>query len=387
MLSVSQLNEQAKSLLETTFSYVEVEGEISRLTKHNSGHWYFTLKDEIATISAVIYKSNNLKIKFDAKDGLKVILYGKVSLYSPSGGYQFIATTMHPSGEGELEIAFKQLKQRLADEGLFDEKYKKPIPKFPRKIAIITSATSAALQDMLRIINQKWLMSEILIFDSLTQGDMAPKALSLALKKADNSGADVIVMARGGGSREDLWCFNDEALAREIFIAKTPIISAIGHEIDYVISDFVADLRAPTPTAAMTTLLPDMGELMQTIDAMSFELKKLANAHFERKFNALMLLKVQFNKNSLEAKIKNQEQILANFRQNLQNKIVTNLLKFENNLKLLRQNFKSREQFLAQIKDLIRIQKDGKTISLDKLISGDEVVLSSLNTSKNAKIM
>ena len=387
MLSVSQLNEQAKSLLETTFSYVEVEGEISRLTKHNSGHWYFTLKDEIATISAVIYKSNNLKIKFDAKDGLKVILYGKVSLYSPSGGYQFIATTMHPSGEGELEIAFKQLKQRLADEGLFDEKYKKPIPKFPRKIAIITSATSAALQDMLRIINQKWLMSEILIFDSLTQGDMAPKALSLALKKADNSGADVIVMARGGGSREDLWCFNDEALAREIFIAKTPIISAIGHEIDYVISDFVADLRAPTPTAAMTTLLPDMGELMQTIDAMSFELKKLANAHFERKFNALTLLKVQFNKNSLEAKIKNQEQILANFRQNLQNKIVTNLLKFENNLKLLRQNFKSREQFLAQIKDLIRIQKDGKTISLDKLISGDEVVLSSLNTSKNAKIM
>ena len=387
MLSVSQLNEQAKSLLETTFSYVEVEGEISRLTKHNSGHWYFTLKDEIATISAVIYKSNNLKIKFDAKDGLKVILYGKVSLYSPSGGYQFIATTMHPSGEGELEIAFKQLKQRLADEGLFDEKYKKPIPKFPRKIAIITSATSAALQDMLRIINQKWLMSEILIFDSLTQGEMAPKALSLALKKADNSGADVIVMARGGGSREDLWCFNDEALAREIFITKTPIISAIGHEIDYVISDFVADLRAPTPTAAMTTLLPDMGELMQTIDAMSFELKKLANAHFERKFNALALLKVQFNKNSLEAKIKNQEQILANFRQNLQNKIVTNLLKFENNLKLLRQNFKSREQFLAQIKDLIRIQKDGKTISLDKLISGDEVVLSSLNTSKNAKIM
>ena len=387
MLSVSQLNEQAKSLLETTFSYVEVEGEISRLTKHNSGHWYFTLKDEIATISAVIYKSNNLKIKFDAKDGLKVILYGKVSLYSPSGGYQFIATTMHPSGEGELEIAFKQLKQRLADEGLFDEKYKKPIPKFPRKIAIITSATSAALQDMLRIINQKWLMSEILIFDSLTQGEMAPKALSLALKKADNSGADVIVMARGGGSREDLWCFNDEALAREIFIAKTPIISAIGHEIDYVISDFVADLRAPTPTAAMTTLLPDMGELMQTIDAMSFELKKLANAHFERKFNALTLLKVQFSKNSLEAKIKNQEQILANFRQNLQNKIATNLLKFENNLKLLRQNFKSREQFLAQIKDLIRIQKDGKTISLDKLISGDEVVLSSLNTSKNAKIM
>ena len=216
---------------------------------------------------------------------------------------------------------------------------------------------------------------------------MAPKALSLALKKADNSGADVIVMARGGGSREDLWCFNDEALAREIFITKTPIISAIGHEIDYVISDFVADLRAPTPTAAMTTLLPDMGELMQTIDAMSFELKKLANAHFERKFNALTLLKVQFNKNSLEAKIKNQEQILANFRQNLQNKIVTNLLKFENNLKLLRQNFKSREQFLAQIKDLIRIQKDGKTISLDRLISGDEVVLSSLNTSKNAKIM
>ena len=212
MLSVGELNEQAKTLLETTFSYVEVEGEISRLTKHASGHWYFTLKDEKASISAVIYKFNNAKLKFDVKDGMKVVLYGKISLYTASGSYQFIATSIRPNGEGELELAFKQLKARLEAEGLFEISRKKPLPKFPRKVGIITSKTSAALQDMLRLINERWHLSEIYLFDSLTQGENAPSALIKALKSADKSGLDVIILARGGGSREDLWCFNDENL-------------------------------------------------------------------------------------------------------------------------------------------------------------------------------
>ena len=245
MLSVSELNEQAKTLLETTFSYVEVEGEISRLVKHGSGHWYFTLKDEKAAISAVIYKFNAAKLKFDVTDGTKVALYGKISLYSPSGSYQFIATLIRPSGEGELELAFKQLKARLESEGLFDISRKKPLPKFPRKIALVTSKTSAALQDMLRIAHGRWALAEIIVFDSLTQGETAPASLIRALKIADASGADAIVLARGGGSREDLWCFNDENLAREIYAARTPVISAVGHEIDYVISDFeITGVRA-----------------------------------------------------------------------------------------------------------------------------------------------
>ena len=387
MLSVSELNEQAKTLLETTFSYVEVEGEISRLVKHGSGHWYFTLKDEKAAISAVIYKFNAAKLKFDVADGMKVALYGKISLYSPSGSYQFIATLIRPSGEGELELAFKQLKARLESEGLFDISHKKPLPKFPRKIALITSKTSAALQDMLRIASQRWTLAEIIIFDSLTQGETAPASLIRALKRADASGADAIVLARGGGSREDLWCFNDENLAREIYAARTPVISAVGHEIDYVISDFAADFRAPTPSAAMVALLPDAGELMQSIDRLSEAADAAYLRVWERKFNALAMMRARFAQASLEQKIARKEQILLNLRQALDAAVQTKLLKFENALKLARAAYAQQESFFAQISNFVRAQKDGKTVNLSELKPGDRIVLSSVNASKEAEIL
>lgn len=387
MLSVSELNEQAKTLLETTFSYVEVEGEISRLTKHNSGHWYFTLKDEKASISAVIYKFNNAKLKFEIKDGMKVVLYGKISLYSPSGSYQFIATSIKPSGEGELELAFKQLKEKLEQEGLFEISCKKSLPKFPRKVGIITSRTSAALQDMLRLINERWHLSEIYIFDSLTQGENAPAALIKALKRAEASALDVIILARGGGSREDLWCFNDENLAREIYAATTPIISAIGHEIDYVISDFAADFRAPTPSAAINSLMPNKEEIFQTIDMMSESLQRAFELALERKENLLKNLQTKFSQASLEQKIAHKEQILINFRSNLKNAIGTKFLKFENKILTLQKSYAQQEAFFEQISSFVRVQKDGKTVSLADLQSGDEVVLSSVQTTKKAKIL
>ncbi|QCD53268.1 exodeoxyribonuclease VII large subunit [Campylobacter sp. RM16192] len=387
MLSVSELNEQAKTLLETTFSYVEAEGEISRLTKHASGHWYFTLKDAKASISAVIYKFNNEKLKFDIKDGMKVIIYGKISLYSPSGSYQLIATSIRPSGDGELELAFKQLKESLEKEGLFKISNKKSLPKFPKKIGIITSKTSAALQDMLKIINQRWILSEIFIFDSLTQGENAPKALIKALKKADSYGLDVIVLARGGGSREDLWCFNDECLAREIYISKTPIISAIGHEIDYVITDFVADFRAPTPSAAMTSLLPDMNEFMQMIDryldAIDIAIKRV----FECKESSLNMLKNRLSKQILEQKIDHKYQILNNLNLKLKNALNLKILKFENQISILNKSFMQQERFFDQISSFVRVLKDGKIANLNKLKTDDEVVLSSVTTTKKAKIL
>lgn len=387
MLSVSELNEQAKTLLEMTFSYVEVEGEISRLVKHGSGHWYFTLKDEKAAISAVIYKFNAAKLKFDVTDGMKVALYGKISLYSPSGSYQFIATLIRPSGEGELELAFKQLKTRLESEGLFDISRKKPLPKFPRKIALITSKTSAALQDMLRIAHGRWALAEIIIFDSLTQGETAPASLIRALKRADASGADAIVLARGGGSREDLWCFNDENLAREIYAARTPVISAVGHEIDYVISDFAADFRAPTPSAAMVALLPDMGELMQSIDRLSEAVDAAFVRVWERKFNALAMMRARFAQASLEQKIAHKEQILLNLRQVLDAAVQTKLLKFENALKLAHAAYEQQESFFAQISNFVRVQKEGKTVNLSELKPGDRIALSSVNASKEAEIL
>ena len=387
MLSVSELNEQAKTLLETTFSYVEVEGEISRLVRHGSGHWYFTLKDEKAAISAVIYKFNAAKLKFDVEDGMKVALYGKISLYSPSGSYQFIATLIRPSGEGELELAFKQLKARLESEGLFDISRKKPLPKFPRKIALITSKTSAALQDMLRIASQRWALAEIIVFDSLTQGETAPASLIRALKRADTSGADAIVLARGGGSREDLWCFNDENLAREIYAARTPVISAVGHEIDYVISDFAADFRAPTPSAAMTALLPDVGELMQSIDRLGEAADGAFMRVWERKFNALAMMRARFSQTSLTQKIARKEQILLNLRQVLDAAMQTKLLKFENALKLARTAYAQQESFFAQISNFVRVRKGGKTVNLSELKPGDRIALSSVNASKEAEIL
>ena len=387
MLSVSELNEQAKTLLETTFSYVEVEGEISRLVRHGSGHWYFTLKDEKAAISAVIYKFNAAKLKFDVEDGMKVALYGKISLYSPSGSYQFIATLIRPSGEGELELAFKQLKARLESEGLFDISRKKPLPKFPRKIALITSKTSAALQDMLRIASQRWALAEIFVFDSLTQGETAPASLIRALKRADASGADAIVLARGGGSREDLWCFNDENLAREIYAARTPVISAVGHEIDYVISDFAADFRAPTPSAAMTALLPDVGELMQSIDRLGEAADGAFMRVWERKFNALAMMRARFSQTSLTQKIARKEQILLNLRQVLDAAMQTKLLKFENALKLARTAYAQQESFFAQISNFVRVRKGGKTVNLSELKPGDRIALSSVNASKEAEIL
>ena len=387
MLSVSELNEQAKTLLETTFSYVEVEGEISRLVRHGSGHWYFTLKDEKAAISAVIYKFNAAKLKFDVADGMKVALYGKISLYSPSGSYQFIATLIRPSGEGELELAFKQLKARLESEGLFDISRKKPLPKFPRKIALVTSKTSAALQDMLRIASQRWALAEIIVFDSLTQGETAPASLIRALKGADASGADAIVLARGGGSREDLWCFNDENLAREIYAVRTPVISAVGHEIDYVISDLAADFRAPTPSAAMAALLPDAGELMQSIDRLSEAADAAFMRVWERKFNALAMMRARFTQASLEQKIARKEQILLNLRQALNAAVQTKLIKFENSLKLARAAYAQQESFFAQISNFVRVQKNGKTVNLSELKPGDRIALSSANTVKKAEIL
>jgi len=387
MLSVSELNEQAKSLLETTFDYVEVKGEISRLTKHSSGHWYFTLKDEKAAVSAVMYRMNNAKLKFDVTDAMKVVIYGKVSLYTPSGSYQLVATTLRPDGEGELELAFRQLKERLEREGLFEISHKKPIPRLPRRIALVTSSTSAALQDMLKVVSTRWKLSKILIFDALTQGENAPSSLIRALKKADLSGADVIVLARGGGSREDLWCFNDEGLARAIYDAATPVVSAIGHEIDYVISDFVADRRALTPSAAMLDILPDSEAFLQYIDKLEDELRGVIGLKLANKKSRLEILASKFSTNAIKARIKLKFSEIKNKQTVLNSLISSKILKLGSDLKSLEKAYEMREIFFESTKDLIEVRMDGKNVALEALKSGDEVRLISQSTHKTAKIL
>lgn len=260
-ITVSQLNFYIKSLIESDdkLRYVFVSGEISNLTDHySSGHIYLSLKDDKAVIKAVMFSFSAKNLKFRPQNGMKVIARGRVSLYEPSGQYQLYIEDMQPDGIGSLTIAFEQLKKKLDSEGLFDAKYKKELPKYPRKIAVITSPTGAALQDIRNTLARRWPYSEVEVVPVLVQGDGASAMLTEAIintdKKAD---ADVIIVGRGGGSVEDLWAFNSEELARAIFSCYIPVISAVGHETDFTICDFVSDMRAPTPTAAAEIATPD----------------------------------------------------------------------------------------------------------------------------------
>lgn len=251
-LSVTELTSKIKGVVEPAFHDVWVQGEVSNYRPAASGHLYFSLKDSGASISAALFGSGARKrVAFDLKDGLQVLCRGKVSIYAPRGNYQFIIEQIEPLGAGALQIAFEQLKARLAAEGLFDPQRKKSLPLFPKKIAVVTSPTGAAIKDMLNILKRRAPHLEILIVPAVVQGDDAPKQLIRGIEAANRFQlAEIIVLARGGGSIEDLWCFNDENLARAIAASNLPVISAVGHEIDFTISDFVADLRAPTPSAA-----------------------------------------------------------------------------------------------------------------------------------------
>ncbi|RAZ52826.1 exodeoxyribonuclease VII large subunit [Campylobacter hyointestinalis] len=385
-MTVSELNEQAKTLLETHFSFVEVTGEISRLIKHSSGHWYFSLKDEKSVISAAMYKFSNQSVKFDVKDGLKVTLQGKLTIYPPSGSYQLLANKMLPEGVGELEFAFNQLKEKLEKEGLFDIKFKKSLPKFPKKVALITSLTSAAYQDMLKVIKSRFKLCEFVAFNTLVQGENAAKNIINVLNKVDKMGFDALVLARGGGSKEDLWCFNDESLARTIFALQTPLISAIGHEIDYSISDFVSDHRSLTPTAAMVDLLPDELNLMQGLDMAFDTLTNYVNQKVQKCQNILDLKILNLKNQALSQKIEKLAISLENKKANLNNIVQSKLVNHRHKLREFELIFYEREQFFKATKNMVQIEKDGKLISLEKLKKDDVIKLYSQNTQKQAII-
>lgn len=259
--SVAQLNNYVKSLMDydLTLKALFLVGEISNFKAHSSGHMYMTLKDDKSSIKAVMFRGNASKLKFMPSDGMKIIAFGSVSVFERDGAYQFYIENMQPDGVGSLSIAFEQLKEKLQKEGLFDTSAKKPLPKYPKTVGVVTSPTGAAFQDICNVLGRRWPMARIVISPALVQGETAPRSIVEAIEDLDASGeADVIIVARGGGSIEDLWCFNDERVARAIFDAKTPIISGVGHETDFTIADFVADMRAPTPSAAAEIVVPDV---------------------------------------------------------------------------------------------------------------------------------
>ena len=271
--TVSQLNNEIKDLLDTIPGYrgLMVQGEISNYKAHSSGHHYMTLKDENAAINAVMFRSDAMRLKFRLQNGMKVIVKARVSSFPRTGAVQLYVSEIIPDGAGALNLAFEQLKAKLQAEGLFSERYKKPIPTCPNSIALVTSLTGAAVRDMIRILGRRWPLAKVVLYPAQVQGQGAAESIARAIALANAIGeADVILCGRGGGSMEDLWAFNEEMTARAIFASEIPVISAVGHEPDFTIADFVADLRAPTPSGAAELAVPDRAEYalnLRTLDA------------------------------------------------------------------------------------------------------------------------
>ncbi|MBN1621328.1 MAG: exodeoxyribonuclease VII large subunit [Endomicrobiales bacterium] len=290
--TITELNREIKIILEDAYPSIWVEGEISNLKSYSSGHMYLSLKDSESQISAVIFKNVNKFFKFKLEDGLKVIVKCRVSTYPKRGGYQIVITHVEPAGKGELQLAFEQLKEKLEKEGLFDPKKKKRIPLLPQKIGVVTSSSGAAIRDIISVIDRRFANVEILLYPVRVQGDEAKHEIVAALDYLNkyHDTLDVILLGRGGGSYEDLWAFNEEIVAREIHKSKIPIISCVGHEIDFTIADFVADLRAPTPSAAAELVVKNKTELVDKLNNLKLHLANRMNfliSHYSEKLKYL----------------------------------------------------------------------------------------------------
>jgi exodeoxyribonuclease VII large subunit len=291
VLSVGEVTRQIRFSLEDRFSSVWVEGEISDFFQHRSGHMYFSLKDSDAILKCVMFRQDNSRIRFRPESGLKVICQGRISVYAPRGQYQMNVTTLEPKGLGDLQLAFEQVKKRLETEGLFDSERKRPIPYMPRAIGVITSLTGAVIRDMLHVFDRRHPGYHIYLRPTQVQGKTAKDDIVAAIEECNVFGKlDVIVLARGGGSLEDLWAFNEEVVARAIAASRIPVLSAIGHEVDYTISDFVADGRAPTPSAAAEILLPDKSALQASLKDVRGRLDREITGFISRKCEELAVL-------------------------------------------------------------------------------------------------
>ena len=377
VLSVSELNKLVKTLVENepALSDICVLGELSNYKIYPSGHHYFTLKDNESSLRCVMFKSSASRVKFSVEDGLQVILKGRVSLYEKDGQYQFYAEEMHPVGEGDLSLAFKQVKEKLEKEGLFDASTKRALVKFPKRIAVITSDTGAAIKDILNVTSKRFPACRIVVCPVLVQGDMAASDMISTLErvyKLDN--IDTIIIGRGGGSAEDLHCFNDEALARKLYESPFPVISAVGHEIDFTICDFVADVRASTPSHAAELAVPDCYELQNQITSLKDIIKNkmiIRYNYFESKLSAMQNL---FNALNFERIMQNKQICIDRILDKISNR-VNNILQTN---ATITSNLITRIDALSPLKIMSRgfsvVLKDGKTVTDSNVLNvGDEI--------------
>lgn len=340
-IKISELNNYIKSLLDSDafLNKVYLKGEISNFKNHTRGHLYFTLKDDSSRLSAVMFMNNAVKLSFVPEDGMNVLVEGRISAYPAQGSYQIYVDKMEPDGLGSLYIEYEKLKKKLAAEGIFNNEYKKVIPKYPERIGVITASTGAAIRDIMSTIKRRYPLCEAILFPCLVQGKDAAPDIVKQIKRADEYGVDTIIVGRGGGSIEDLWAFNEEIVARAIFNCNTPIISAVGHEIDWTIADFVADLRAPTPTGAAEMAVPTVLDLNNMLDNYKIRLNKYIKNMVNTKFINLRNLKNSYVLKSPMSMYEIKEQKLDTLMENLNNNIKNVLNKKDNVYQKLRMSY------------------------------------------------
>ena len=366
-LTITALTRYLKYKFDTddNLKQVFLRGEISNFKSHTTGHLYFSLKDDTSKINAIMFSANAKRLVFKPEDGMNVLVTGRVSVYEATGNYQIYVEDMIEDGVGNLYVAFEQLKAKLSKEGLFEPKYKKEIPKIPSKIGIITAPTGAAIRDILSTIKRRFPLCETYLFPALVQGANAAPDIVKKLKQADDFGLDVIILGRGGGSIEDLWAFNEEIVAREIFNSKTPIISAVGHEVDFTIADFVADLRAPTPTGAAEMAVPNISDVLVSINNYNIRATKALNKKVEIMRVALDNIKANYILNNPVVMYENKKQLIDSYIE----KIKTIIFYKVNNYSIKLDNIKS-NYMLKNPKELYA----KKILNLDNLITKLELL-------------
>ncbi len=378
-LTVSDINKHVKNIVDGDIflNKIYLKGEISNFKFHSRGHLYFSLKDDESKINAVMFEFNRLKgLDFEPTDGMNVLIEGKVSVYVPNGAYQIYVEKMTQDGLGNLYVEFEKLKKKLEQEGLFLASHKRPIPKFPEKIGIITASTGAAIKDILSTIKRRYPICETILFPTLVQGEGAKENIVKQIKVANTYDLDVIILGRGGGSIEDLWAFNEEIVARAIYDSKIPIISAVGHDIDFTISDFVADLRAATPTGAAELAVPNIVDLKALIKQYKIRSYQTINNYLNIYLNKLKSLKESYILKNPLALYEVKEQKLSNYIDRL-NTYIDNLLeRYKFNYKIILNKITLLNPLNILEKGYSVVSKDKEIIkSTKKLKANDEVII------------
>jgi exodeoxyribonuclease VII large subunit len=391
-ITVSGLNEQIKGLLETTFTQVYVEGEISNLTYHNSGHIYFSIKDEKSTISCVMFKGNARYLKFRLEVGQSIVIRGSITVYTPRGNYQLLCSKIEPSGVGELALAYEQLKTKLQIKGYFDSAIKKQLPKFPQIIYVVTSNTGAAIEDMKKVLAHRYPLAKMILVPTIVQGENSKYSIEKGIYTADSMGQQsdaksIIIVGRGGGSIEDLWGFNEEIVATAIYEAKTPIVSAVGHESDFVISDFVADVRASTPSNAIQISTPDINELRIYLDTLNNDLSSRFRNFIVEKEQTVNYLQKSFSQHSLEKKFEFMNHTINHTKVQLTQNFATILRQKQNELLMMEQNFKTNHPSSKEKKGFVQLTKDNIIEDLENLEQNDIITLQSSHFSVDCKVI